>query len=190
MRTGFHRFPSHRLLLIGMTAGMRTAAIGCATHSALHSQTAAAASVQVAGVWDGTFRHTLTEGLAAGDTREERQEWHLDQHGRTVSGYYMATLTFTSGDGRPYVCSRQPQFSAVVRVDVSGSLSGHSLSLVELEQRTSDGPCALGQRPLDRMNSIPRKHPRDAFQHAHNARSRSYHAPSFRCNLSAACAMM
>jgi len=143
----------YRLLLLGVTAGMQTAAVGCATHPPLRSQTAAAPSVQVAGVWDGTVRETVTDGLAAGDTREERQEWHLDQRGRTVSGYYMATLTFTSGDGRPYVCSRQPQFSAVVRVDVSGSLNGRSLSLIELAQRTSEGPCALGDRPLVRYRA-------------------------------------
>ena len=149
----FSRFSSHRLLLIGIAAGLQTTAVGCATGSRLHSQTAAASTVQVAGVWDGTVRETVSEGLAAGDTREERQEWHLDQRGRTVSGYYMATLTFTSGDGRPYVCSREPQFSAVVRVDVRGSLNGHSLSLVELAQRTSDGPCALGDRPLVRYRA-------------------------------------
>ena len=143
----------YRLLLLGITAGMQTAAVGCATRPPLRSQTAAAPSVQVAGVWDGTLRETVADGLAAGDTREERQEWHLDQRGRTVSGYYMATLTFTSGDGRPYICSRQPQFSAVVRVDVSGSLNGRSLSLVELAQRTSEGPCALGDRPLVRYRA-------------------------------------
>jgi len=148
-------FSSHRLLLIGIAAGLQASALGCATGSHLrsHAPTAARPSVEVAGVWDGTLRETMTEGMAAGDTREERQEWHLDQRGRTVSGYYMATLTFTSGDGRPYLCSRQPQFSAVVRVDVRGSLNGHSLSLVELAQRTSDGPCALGDRPLVRYRA-------------------------------------
>jgi hypothetical protein len=149
------RFSSHRLLLIGIAAGLQATALGCATSSHLHSQpeTAATPPVHVAGVWDGTLRQLVTEGMAAGDTREERQEWHLDQRGRTVSGYYLATLTFISGDGRPYLCSRQPQFSAVVRVDVRGNLNGHSLSLVELAQRTSDGPCALGDRPLVRYRA-------------------------------------
>jgi len=147
-------FSSHRLLLMGF-AVLQTTALGCATGSHLHSrsQAAPATPVQVAGVWDGTLRQTITEGMAAGDLREERQEWHLDQRGRNVSGYYLATLTFTSADGRPYVCSRQPQFSAVVRVDVRGSLNGRSLSLVELAQRTSEGPCALGDRPLVRYRA-------------------------------------
>ena len=44
------------------------------------------------------IRETVAEGLAAGDTREERQEWHLDQRVAARSrGYYLATLTFTSG---------------------------------------------------------------------------------------------
>jgi len=149
LRFAGYSFSSHRLLLMGIAAGLQATSLGCATGPGVrsHAQSPAAPSVQVAGIWDGTVRQTLTDGVAAGDTREERQEWHLDQRGRTVSGYYMATLTFTSGDGRPYVCSRQPQFSAVVRVDVRGNLNGNSLSLVELAQRTSGGPCALGDRP-------------------------------------------
>ena len=149
----FLRFSSHRLLLIGLSAGLQAAALGCATGARPHTQTAAAPSAEVAGVWDGTFSQTVTEGQAAGDTREERQEWHLDQRGRNVSGYYLATLTFTSGDGRPYVCSRQPQFSTVVRVDVRGNLNGHALSLIELAQQSSEGPCALGDRPLVRYRA-------------------------------------
>src|SRR3954462_7725461 len=98
LRFAGYSFCSHRLLLMGIAAGLQATALGCAASSHLHShaQTATSPSVQVAGVWDGTFRQTVTEGMAAGDTREERQEWHLDQRGRTVSGYYMATLTFTS----------------------------------------------------------------------------------------------
>jgi hypothetical protein len=149
----FSRFSSRHLLLIGVAAGLQTAALGCATGGHLHARTSATPSVQVAGVWDGTFSETVAEGQAAGDTREERQEWHLDQRGRNVSGYYLATLTFTSGDGRPYLCSRQPQISTVVRVDVRGSVNGRSLSLVDLAQRMSDGPCALGDRPLVRYRA-------------------------------------
>jgi hypothetical protein len=110
-------------------------------------------TIKVAGVWDGALRETVAEGLAAGDTREERQEWHLAQNGEAISGYYLATLTFTSADGRAYLCSREPRFSAAVRVDVNGSLTGHSLALVEVAESASDGPCALGQRPLVRYHA-------------------------------------
>jgi hypothetical protein len=109
--------------------------------------------VKFDGVWDGTSRETVTEGSAAGDIREERQEWHLIQSGPKVSGYYLATLTFTSGDGRPYLCSQLPQFSLAVRVDVGGSLTGRSLALVELAERASSGPCSLGRRPLARYRA-------------------------------------
>src|SRR3569623_897925 len=94
----FLRFSSHRLLLIGLSAGLLAAALGCATGARPHTHPAAAPSAEVAGVWDGTFSQTVTEGQAAGDTREERQERQLDQRGRNVSGYYLATLPFTSGD--------------------------------------------------------------------------------------------
>ena len=67
------------------------------------------------------FGHAAFEqGMGAGDTRIEKQEWHLTQEGDAIAGYYIAALTFVSGDGRPYVCSRQPQFSTVQRFDVSG----------------------------------------------------------------------
>ena len=106
---------------------------GCATHPAppvnappmAASQTASqpagqTAGSQISGVWDALSRTTIGEGIGAGDTRIEKQEWHLSQAGSAISGYYIAALTFVSGDGRPYVCNRQPQFSATQRFDVAG----------------------------------------------------------------------
>jgi hypothetical protein len=107
----------------------------------------------VAGIWDAVRQVKVTEGSGAGDTRVEQQEWHLDQRGPTVSGYYLSTLTFTSGDGRPYVCSRKPTFSAVVRFDVSGKIRGNSLDLHEVAERVAEGPCSLGERPLARYRA-------------------------------------
>src|SRR5438552_4700673 len=92
---------------------------GCAAHPSLPKH-AAAVPATIAGVWDGLSRTTIEDGIAAGDTRIEKQEWHLTQNGDAIAGYYIAALTFVSGDGRPYVCSREPQFSAVQRFDVSG----------------------------------------------------------------------
>ena len=60
-------------------------------------------------MWDALSRTTIDQGIGAGDTRIEKQEWHLTQAGSAISGYYIAALTFVSGDGRPYVCNRQPQ---------------------------------------------------------------------------------
>ncbi len=104
--------------------------------------------IAIAGVWDGVVHETLTEGIGAGDSRVEKQEWHLEQVGPTISGYYLAALTFTSGDGRPYVCSRQASFSALVRFDVSGQIRDGSIQLDEVAQRASEGHCTPGQRAL------------------------------------------
>ena len=104
----------------------------------------------VAGEWDAARHVKVTEGLGAGDTRDETQQWHLEQRGPAVSGYYLSTSTFTSGDGRPYLCSHQPTFSTVVRFDVTGKVRGNSLDLHEVAASTDEGPCSLSDRPLAR----------------------------------------
>jgi hypothetical protein len=97
---------------------------------------------------------TIRVGLGAGDTKIEKQEWHLTQQGTTISGYYIAALTFVSGDGRPYVCNRQPQFSATQRFDVSGRVKGGVIEIEELEQQLASqvGRCDPGARRLARYH--------------------------------------
>src|SRR3954452_19526879 len=107
-----------------------------------------AGATALAGVWDGVNRSTIDDGIGNGDTRIEKQEWHLTQAGEAISGYYIAALTFVSGDGRPYVCSRQPQFQAVQRFDVSGRVNGGLVELEEVTQRASQGRCDPGSRRL------------------------------------------
>jgi hypothetical protein len=106
----------------------------------------------VSGVWDGVNRTTIDDGIGAGDTRIEKQEWHLTQSGEAISGYYIAALTFVSGDGRPYVCSRQPQFQAVQRFDVGGQVRGGAIEIEELAQKASQGRCDPGSRRLARYH--------------------------------------
>ena len=56
-----------------------------------------------------------------------------------------------SGDGRPYVCSRQPQFSAVQRYDVSGTVRTGVEGVVEIQeiaQKSTEGRCDPGNRRL------------------------------------------
>ena len=145
-----------RAVLKFLTAGVAASVLvagGCATRTARPVTAQRSSDAAVAGVWDGLVRGTISDGAAAGDTRVERQEWHLEQRGATISGYYVAKLTFTSGDGRPYVCSRQPSFSALVRFDVRGKVRGNSLDLVEIAQHSSDGPCSLGARPLEQYRA-------------------------------------
>ncbi|HVZ72539.1 MAG TPA: hypothetical protein VHJ20_09200 [Polyangia bacterium] len=137
-----------RFARAGMCA-IAIAAGGCAAHPPHPAKIAAAPAIpSVAGVWDGMSRTTIEDGVAAGDTRIEKQEWHLTQTGDAVSGYYIAALTFVSGDGRPYVCSREPQFSAVQRFEVAGRLRGAAIEIDETTQRAAETRCDPGARPL------------------------------------------
>jgi hypothetical protein len=136
------RFASLGFCALAIAAG------GCAgSHSSVKTASAAAPPL-VGGVWDGVNRTTIDQGMGAGDTRIEKQEWHLTQTGDSVAGYYIAALTFVSGDGRPYVCSRQPQFSTVQRFDVSGRVRAGAIEIEELTQRAAVGRCDPGARRL------------------------------------------
>jgi len=128
---------------------LTVAAGGCAGRK-LSPGNPASASPLVSGVWDGVIHATISEGMGRGDTRIEKQEWHLTQNGASVTGYYIAALTFVSGDGRPYVCSRQPQFSAVLRFDVTGRVKAGAVELQEVTQKTAQGRCDPGSRKLSR----------------------------------------
>jgi hypothetical protein len=84
---------------------------------------------------------TLEDGTGAGDTRIERQAWRLDQQGDTVSGFYVVELTMISGDGRPYLCSREPRFSTLLKFDVRGRVAGDGVDLEEVGDVQAKGPC-------------------------------------------------
>ncbi|HXJ20271.1 MAG TPA: hypothetical protein VMT03_08560 [Polyangia bacterium] len=133
--------------------GLTVAASGCATRPAPPPSTPARVEAsEVSGIWDGMNQTTISVGLGAGDTRIEKQEWHLTQAGSAIRGYYIAALTFVSGDGRPYVCNRQPQFSAMQRFDVSGHVRGGVIEIEELEQQSAQhgNRCDPGLRQLAR----------------------------------------
>jgi hypothetical protein len=112
----------------------------------------AAAGPQLSGVWDAVTSSTIDEGIAAGDVRIEKQEWHLSQSGSAIRGYYIAALTFVSGDGRPYVCSRQPQFSAFQRFEVAGRVQAGAIEIQEVVQaeNSKENRCDPGMRQLAR----------------------------------------
>ena len=138
-------------------AGVSIFALGlvtasCAGRKPTPVTAASAPPLEVAGVWDGVIRATISEGMGTGDTRIEKQEWHLSQAGGAISGYYIAALTFVSGDGRPYVCSRQPQFSAVQRYDVTGTVRAiggeGGIEIQEVAQQSAEGRCDPGNRRL------------------------------------------
>jgi hypothetical protein len=130
---------------------LAVAAAGCAGRKTTVANAASASAAEVAGIWDGVVRATISEGMGTGDTRIEKQEWHLAQSGGAISGYYIAAMTFVSGDGRPYVCSRQPQFSAVQRYDVSGTVRSGvdgGVEIQEIAQKSTEGRCDPGNRRL------------------------------------------
>src|SRR5436309_807889 len=130
---------------------LTVATVGCAGRKTTVVTPARARTPEVAGIWDGVLRATISEGMGSGDTRIEKQEWHLTQSGGAISGYYIAALTFVSGDGRPYVCSRQPQFSAVQRYDISGKVrtgDDGGIEIQEIAQKSSEGRCDPGNRRL------------------------------------------
>ena len=114
------------------------------------------AGPQVSGVWDAVTSATIDEGVAAGDVRIEKQEWHLSQSGSAIRGYYIAALTYVSGDGRPYVCSRQPQFSAFQRFEVAGQVQSGAIEIRELGQAESpkENRCDPGMRQLARYRGL------------------------------------
>jgi hypothetical protein len=123
---------------------------GCATHPTPPANLPAAAPTELSGVWDALSRTTISEGIGAGDMRIEKQEWHLSQAGSAITGYYIAALTFVSGDGRPYVCNRQPQFSATQRFAVAGRVRDGRIEIEEKEQHATEekNRCDPGQKQL------------------------------------------
>jgi hypothetical protein len=95
----------------------------------------------LSGVWQGVFKATLGDGGSSGDTRIERHSWRLAQNGEAVSGFYVVELTMISGDGRPYLCSREPRFSTLLRFDVRGRAGKDSIVLDEVGDVWAKGPC-------------------------------------------------
>jgi hypothetical protein len=152
MRSGFVGF---------CKVALAVASIGCAAGCAAHRQTpatagSAAPGPQISGVWDAVTSATIDEGVAAGDVRIEKQEWHLSQSGSAIRGYYIAALTYVSGDGRPYVCSRQPQFSAFQRFEVAGHVKAGAIEIQELGQaeNSKENRCDPGMRQLARYRGL------------------------------------
>jgi len=137
-----------RLALFALCAG----AAGCATMKSRAGQD----KVVVAGVWEGMSQSTLKEGVAAGDTRIERQAWRLDQRGDTVSGFYVVEVTMISGDGRPYLCSREPRFSTLLKFDVRGKVAGNAVDLEEVGDVKAKGPCRPTVRTPSRYRAALR----------------------------------
>jgi len=145
------------LIRLGLVMASLGGAAGCAAlRPAPASAGSAAAGPQISGVWDAVTSATIDEGVAAGDVRIEKQEWHLSQSGSAIRGYYIAALTYVSGDGRPYVCSRQPQFSALQRFEVAGHVKAGAIEIQEMGQAENprENRCDPGMRQLARYRGL------------------------------------
>jgi hypothetical protein len=133
------------------------AAAGCAAHRGTPAASRVGASgPEISGVWDAVSHATIGDGVGAGDVRIEKQEWHLTQSGGAIRGYYITALTFVSGDGRPYVCSRQPQFSTLQRFEVTGRVREGSIEIQEvgLAGSAAQNRCDPGTRQLARYRGL------------------------------------
>jgi hypothetical protein len=117
-----------------------TLSAGCATGGAKTASRGMGRSA-LSGVWEGVYKGTLGEGNGSGDTRIERQAWRLAQSGSVVTGFYVVELTMISGDGRPYLCSREPRFSTLLRFDVRGRVVKEGIEIDEVGDVWAKGPC-------------------------------------------------
>jgi hypothetical protein len=126
--------------LLAATVALAAFGSGCA---GIRSRTGRA-SHQVpvlAGIWEGFTQDKIADGLGAGDTRVERQAWHLRQTGAAIHGFYVAELTMLSGDGRPYLCSREPRFSTLLKFEVRGRVASSGIEIEEVGDAWAKGPC-------------------------------------------------
>lgn len=126
--------------LLAATAALAAVASGCAGFRARAGRGSPALPV-LAGIWEGFSQDKIADGLGAGDTRVERQAWHLRQSGSAVHGFYVAELTMLSGDGRPYLCSREPRFSTLLRFEVRGRVGAKGIEIEEVGDALAKGPC-------------------------------------------------
>lgn len=115
--------------------------VGCGMSGANRAKFANARLTNVAGLWEGFFRETIGDGVAAGDTSVERQAWSLEQRGNQITGFYVTELTMVSGDGRPYLCSREPRFQTLLRFEVVGRIQEGGVELQEVGDVLAQGAC-------------------------------------------------
>jgi len=109
-----------------------------------HTQEPPAA--QISGTWTWEMR-----GLGwDGDAKVEQEEWHLQQSGGSIHGYYDRIVTSISTDGHPYRCNQQTQFATVTRYQVEGSISGHEIQIREVSYDARPSPCE--ERPQRRLD--------------------------------------
>jgi hypothetical protein len=101
-------------------------------------------SRELTGTWDWVFRSTTQQG----DLRVEQEEWHLEQQGKRVSGYYYRQVVTLSSDQRPFRCNGMLGFVNNTRVRVVGEINSEKLELREIGFDAEKNPCDDGARNL------------------------------------------
>lgn len=101
-------------------------------------------SRSAAGTWDWVFRSTTQQG----DMRIEQEEWHLQQEGPRVFGYYHRQVMTLSSDQRPFRCNGMLAFVNNTRVRVIGELREGNVELREIGADADKNPCDDGARNL------------------------------------------
>jgi hypothetical protein len=117
---------------------------GCGSRLSLGRVAPAGALPDVSGTWDWDVEERNDEG----DTRVEREVWHLTQNGHDIQGYYDRVLTVLSGDGRPFECYQDIRYQKFTRFRVMGSLEGAMVRLHETSYETRPDPCDGGRRSM------------------------------------------
>jgi hypothetical protein len=147
---------------LGLALGLGLALLGCAAPRPIaHAPAAPPARVvaptvdpapDASGTWDWMFRSTDDQG----DMRVEQEEWHLQQRGTRVEGYYDRAVTMMSTDERLFRCNQKLGFTKVTRVRVSGQLEGDRILLREIGFEAKPGPCDDGARNLVEYRGVVR----------------------------------
>jgi hypothetical protein len=102
--------------------------------------------MDVGGMWVWEHRGRMSSG----DEKQEREEWHLEQDGTRLSGYYDRAVRQMSTDGQAYRCSNSVDFRIVTRYHLAGEVKGNHVVLYERSFEILEAsPCDNGQRRLD-----------------------------------------
>jgi hypothetical protein len=133
--------------LVGVVAVATTCmavVAGCGARPPVARPVPAAAAPDVSGTWDWDVEERNDEG----DTRLEREVWHLTQTGLLIHGYYDRVLTVQSGDGRPFECYQNTRYQKFTRFRIAGSIEAGMVRLRETSYETRPDPCDGGRRSM------------------------------------------
>jgi hypothetical protein len=95
-------------------------------------------------VWDWISRSTTQQG----DLQIEQEEWHLDQQGSRLQGYYHRQVVTMSADQRPFQCNGMLGFIKNIRARVIGEIHDGKVALREVGIDTERNPCDSAPREL------------------------------------------